>query len=147
MNANEVDVVEDAPTRGLLEYLEIPFWYPKQMWTPFVVIMLIAIAGVFILPRKYRSSTMIMVEPRKVADYFVMPMASEGIAQRLNTIRQIVLSRTRLEKIVRTYDPYPQWKNLIPVEIQAESMRPAISIRVQGGDSSIIEYVNTDPGK
>ena len=118
MNANEVDVVEDAPTRGLLEYLEIPFWYPKQMWTPFVVIMLIAIAGVFILPRKYRSSTMIMVEPRKVADYFVMPMASEGIAQRLNTIRQIVLSRTRLEGVVRTLNPYPELAGVPPQVVE-----------------------------
>ncbi|PYQ42311.1 MAG: hypothetical protein DMF77_13325, partial [Acidobacteria bacterium] len=146
MNANEVDVVEDAPTRGLLEYLEIPFWYPKQMWTPFVVIMLIAIAGVFILPRKYRSSTMIMVEPRKVADYFVMPMASEGIAQRLNTIRQIVLSRTRLEGVVRTLNPYPELAG-VPPQVVADYMRGAISIRVQGSDSFIIEYVNRDPRK
>ena len=98
MNGNEVDAVDDAPTRSLLEYLEIPLWYPKQMWVPFVTIVLIAIAGTFVLPKKYRSSTMIMVEPRKVADYFVVPMASEGISQRLNTIRQIILSRTRLER-------------------------------------------------
>jgi polysaccharide chain length determinant protein (PEP-CTERM system associated) len=145
MNGNDVDAFEDAPsTRGLLEYLEIPLWYPKQMWIPFFVIMLIAITGIFLLPRKFRSSTMIMVEPKKVADYFVMPMANDGIAQRLNTIRQIVLSRTALEKIVQTYKPYPELGNT-PTQVVADLMRKAISIRVQGSDSFIIEYVNKDP--
>jgi polysaccharide chain length determinant protein (PEP-CTERM system associated) len=145
MNANDVDAFEDAPpTRSILEYLEIPLWYPKQMWVPFVVIMLIALAGVYFLPRKYRSSTLIMVEPKKVADYFVMPMAADGIAQRLNTIRQIVLSRTGLEKVVRSLTPYPEFANL-PPQVVADYMRKAISIRVQGSDSFIIEYVNSDP--
>jgi uncharacterized protein involved in exopolysaccharide biosynthesis len=146
MNGNEVDVIDDAPSRSLLEYLEIPFWYPKQMWVPFVVIVLIAIAGIFVLPKKYRSTTMIMVEPRKVADYFVVPMASEGISQRLNTIRQIILSRTRLESVVKAYDPYPELAG-VPTQVVADLMRRAISIRVQGSDSFIIEYVNRDPKK
>lgn len=146
MNANDVDGEDSGPSRSLVEYLEIPFWYRKQMWVPFWTVMLIALAGVFLLPKKYRSATMIMVEPRKVSDYFVLPMASEGIAQRLNTIRQVILSRTRLEKIVKTHDPYPELKHL-PPQVVADYMRPAISIRVQGSDSFIIEYVNSDPKK
>lgn len=143
-----VDDLEDdeAPGRGLLEYLEIPFRYPWHFWIPYLLIFLAACGTTMILPKKFRSATLILVEPHKVPDYFVTPMTTDGITTRLNTIRQVILSRTRLEKVLKTLDPYPEWHRVSP-EVQVEWMRAAIQIRVQGSDSFTIEYVNRDPQK
>ena len=54
----------------------------------------------FVLPRKYRSGTLILVESKSLPESFVTPVTAEGTAQRLNTIRQVIMSRTRLERVI-----------------------------------------------
>ena len=136
----------EAPGRDLFEYLEIPLRYPRYMWTPFVVIMSMALILAIATPRKYRSATLILVEPSKVSDYFVTPMSSETVDKRLQTIRQILLSRTRLEKILTEVKPDPEMVGR-PLSVVVGAMRAAIHIQVQGNDSFSIEYVNRDPKK
>jgi polysaccharide chain length determinant protein (PEP-CTERM system associated) len=116
------------------------------MWLPFTVVLAVALLLAFSFPRKYRSSTLILVEPNKVPDYFVTPMASETVDKRLQTIRQMILSRTRLETVVQEIDPYPELAT-VPRGVVVEAMRRAIQIRVQGNDSFSIDYVNRDPQK
>jgi len=55
-----------APGRDPLEYLEAPLRYPRAMWIPFTVVLAIALLLAFVFPRKYRSATLILVEPNKV---------------------------------------------------------------------------------
>lgn len=138
--------IPEAAGRDPLEYLEAPLRYPRAMWLPFAVVLAVALLLAFTFPRKYRSATLILVEPNKVPDYFVTPMASETVDQRLQTIRQVILSRTRLESVVKEIDPYPELA-MLPRGVVAEAMRRAIQIRVQGNDSFTIEYVNRDPQK
>jgi polysaccharide chain length determinant protein (PEP-CTERM system associated) len=145
MIEDELDASE-APGRDPLEYLEAPLRHPKAMWLPFTVVLAVAILLAFAFPRKYRSSTLILVEPNKVPDYFVTPMASETVDKRLQTIRQVILSRTRLEAVVKEIDPYPELAR-VPRAVVVEAMRRAIQIRVQGNDSFSIEYTNRDPQK
>ena len=49
------------------------------------------------LPDSYRSETMIMVVPQRVPEQYVKPATTESIEDRLGTIREQILSRTRLE--------------------------------------------------
>jgi len=136
----------EAPARNPVEYLEVPLRYPKAMWIPFVLVLSVGLLLGMVVPRKYRAATLILVEPNKVPDYFVTPMASETIDKRLQTIRQLLLSRTGLENVVREVDPYPELVGR-PLGLVVESMRRAIQIQVQGNDSFSVEYVNRDPGK
>jgi len=138
--------IPEAPGRDPLEYFEAPLRHPLAMWLPFTVVLAIALLLAFAFPRKYRSATLILVEPNKVPDYFVTPMASETVEKRLQTIRQVILSRTRLEAVVQEIDPYPELAK-VPRGVVVEAMRRAIQIRVQGNDSFAIEYVNRDPHK
>ena len=137
---------EGRPRRELTEYLEVPLRYPRHFWIPYLVIFSLACVGMVLAPHKFRSATLILVVPHKVPDHFVTPMAAEGIGARLATIRQVILSRTRLEQVVEKLDPYPQFKDT-PRHVVVDGMRRAIEIRVQGTDSFSIEYVNTDPMK
>jgi protein tyrosine kinase modulator len=146
MNEADYGEYEERPGRDVLEYFEIPLRYPRHMWITFAAIMTIALVLALVMPRKYRSGTMILVESKGVPEYFVVPVTGEGMAQRLNTIRQLVLSRTHLEKVIQKFDPYPELAGA-PLHVVVEVMRKGIEIRVQGSDSFVIEYVNRDPQK
>lgn len=146
MTSAEYSELEERPGRDVLEYLEIPLRYPKAFLLPFVVCVGLAVLLAWVAPRKYRSGTLILVESKTLAESFVTPVTAEGMAQRLNTIRQVVMSRTRLEEVIKKLDPYPEMAGQ-PSHVVVEAMRRGIEIRVQGADSFVIEYVNKDPYK
>lgn len=132
--------------RSIQEYLEVPLRRPLFVLVPAVLVLSSAIAMAFVLPKKYRSQTLILVESEKVPDTFVQKMATESIARRLYTIRQEVLSRTRLERVIQELDPYPAKEEKPPPNsVLVERMRRAIRIEVRGTDAFSIQYVHTDP--
>jgi protein tyrosine kinase modulator len=136
----------EAPARELRDYLEIPLRYPRAFWIPYLAVLALTAAALVLLPQKFRSSTLILVENTNLPEHFVTPVSSDSIAQRLHTIRQVVLSRTNLEAVIQKLDPYPEASGT-PTHVVVERMRAAVEIRVQANDSFVIEYVNRDPYK
>src|SRR5215510_2624139 len=57
-------------------------------------------------PERYRSEALIMVIPQRVPDNYVKPTVSESIEQRLPSITDQILSRSRLEQIINEMDLY-----------------------------------------
>lgn len=133
-----------APQREALEYLEVPLRHPRLMLVPVVLCTLAALTASSVLPQKYRSTTLILVESEKVPESFVRNMATERVNQRLQTVQQEVLSRTRLERVARELDPYKSVGTRPLGEIVAD-MREAITVRVKGNDSFFIDYVHRNP--
>ena len=60
------------------------------------------------LPDRYRSETLILVVPQRVPEDYVQPRSPTRIEDRLQTIRQQILSRTRLEPIIVDLNLYPR---------------------------------------
>ena len=89
------------------EYLEIPLRRPFLVAGPTVLVLVLAVTLAFVLPERYSSSTLILVESERVPDTFVTKMTADSIGRRLLTVRQEVLSRTRLERVIEELDPYP----------------------------------------
>lgn len=81
------------------------------------------------LPRYYRSSTTIGIDAQKVPTDFVRNTINSDVVQRLQTISQEILSRTRLQKIVEQYGLYKDKTSLSQEDI-IELMRKDISIDV-----------------
>ena len=137
----------EAYRRQLTEYLEVPLRRPRLVLVPMALGMVLALAATFLLPKEYSTSTLILVEQQKVPQSVVRNDAVEAARPRLLTIHQEILSRTRLEKVIRELDPYPAMMAKAPLTKVIERMRGAISIRVQGNDAFTIEYVHRDPQK
>jgi succinoglycan biosynthesis transport protein ExoP len=133
-----------ASAKSLRGYLEAPLRRPLFVFIPLGIAACIAGSLSFMLPRMYRSSTLILVESEKMPDSFVRSMATETSIKRLMTIRQEILSRTRLETILEELKPYPKAES---VTAGVESMRAAIEINVKGNDAFAIEYVHQSPQK
>jgi len=145
--SDQAEYYEDRPGRDLFEYLEIPLRYPRHVLIPVLLVMIAALVLVIFAPRKYRSSSLIIVATKSVPpEYDVTPASSEALAQRVSTVRQVALSRTRLEAIIGKVNPYPENSDE-PLHVTVDRMRAAIQIRVQGTDSFMFEYVNRDPYK
>ena len=60
------------------------------------------------LPNTYRSETLILVVPQRVPESYVRSTVTARIEDRLQTISQQIMSRTRLEQIVQDFNLYPQ---------------------------------------
>jgi polysaccharide chain length determinant protein (PEP-CTERM system associated) len=125
------------------QYLEIPFRRPKYILIPLVLVITAAVTAAFVLPKKYRSSTQILVESQKVPDRLVQNAGNER-NRRLQTLNQEILSRTRLEQVIQELQPYPRDPE-VPLTVVVDGMRSAITIRVRGNDAFSVEYVHKDP--
>lgn len=129
---------------NLRAYLEAPLRRPLLVLVPFGLILAGSVALGFVLPKMYRSATLILVESEKMPDSFVRSMATETTNKRLVTIKQEILSRTRLQMVIEEFNPYPGIQSQTAA---IEAMRQATAITVKGNDAFSIEYVHRDPKK
>jgi polysaccharide chain length determinant protein (PEP-CTERM system associated) len=75
---------------------------------------------------------------------FVTQMSTEKVTHRLQTLRQEVQSRTRLETVARELDPYGTLGKE-PLIKTIERMRDAVTVSVKGNDAFSIEFEHRDP--
>ncbi len=130
------------------QFFEIPVRRRWLVLIPAATVFLLAVLAGFLLPKKYRSSTLILVESERVPDTFVQKLSTETPGRRLQTIRQEVLSRTRLERVIAEIDPYPaNGGTREPLSVLVERMRRSISIETKGSDAFHIEFSHHDPEK
>ncbi len=145
-SAHPLDGSDDDPFRWsqFRHFLHAPFRRPWLLFLPWGGIILASVVALFVLPPKYRSSTLILVESEKVPESFIAKVATGDRSQRLEAVRPEILSRTRLERVLEETRPYPE----IESKTQAvEAMRRAIFFNVSGNDGFTIEFYHHDPKK
>jgi polysaccharide biosynthesis transport protein len=140
------------PNMELREYLEL---FLRRKWLILLSFVLVsgAAAAYFVMtPKQYKSSTTILVIPQRVPEAFVRSTVSVGIEERLATLRQQVLSRTRLMAIMNELDLFQEERKGTPVEAVVERMRERIEVDViRGGrgrgsaEAFTISFVHEDP--
>jgi polysaccharide chain length determinant protein (PEP-CTERM system associated) len=123
--------------------LAIPLRHPILLVVPIVLGLALAALSLYSVPKKYISSTVILVETDTAPEAFVKGK-EERQANRLATVRQEILSRTRLEKVLGELQPYTIRKgaSLTPV---IERMRANITISVRDNDAFSVDFVHTKP--
>src|SRR5437868_9384014 len=143
-------MLKRAPT-DITDYIDI---FLRQRWwilIPSLVISLTVIAIAAKLPRLYKSETLILVDPQKVPADFVRPTVSGDVTDRLQTISQEILSRTRLQRIIDEFGLYKDRRGMAQEDI-VEAMRKDITldivadVRSRGGVGSFkISYFGSSP--
>jgi succinoglycan biosynthesis transport protein ExoP len=111
--------------------------------------MTLLFAGILArLPNIYQATTTILVNPQQVPEKYVSPAVSSEPYSRLNTITQMVLSRTRLQEIIERFDLYePHRKSLSPEEV-IDEMRHDIGVHVkQGSGQELSTFTLTYQGR
>jgi polysaccharide biosynthesis transport protein len=81
-------------------------------------------------PDEYKAETMILVDPQKVPERYVNTTVSMDVSGRLSTINQQLMSSTRLQRIIDTYDLYKQLKGHKTQEEIIEQMRSDVHVEI-----------------
>jgi polysaccharide chain length determinant protein (PEP-CTERM system associated) len=134
------------------DYLRI-LW--RRKWVvilPVLVVGTVAAAVVAGLPNQYRSTAVLEVMPQRVPSAYVQPTVTSSPEDRLRSLTQQILSRTRLEEIVREFDLYKEERASGIMEDVITRMREKhITLSVperrgeEGGASTFtISYVGSD---
>mgnify|MGYP001010791137 FL=1 len=84
----------------------------------------LAIAAILcvVLPKIYRSSTLILIENQKIPDDYVKGIGGASIEERLTMIQQQVMSRTLLSHIIEQFKLYER-------QVERDGLESAIGIR------------------
>ena len=97
------------------------------------------------LPDLYRSDTLILVVPQRVPESYVKSTVTSRIEDRLQSISQQILSRTRLERIIQDFNLYAEERQTGIMEDIVEQMRADIKVDVVKGDAFRVSYIGRDP--
>ena len=97
---------DQKPMRGLDEYWAMVVRRRWWILGPLFLGWLIVFASAWIIPPKYTSESVILVEQQKVPQQFVLPNVQVDLAERLQSITQQVLSRSRLLTIINNLHLY-----------------------------------------
>ena len=96
------------------------------------------------VPKLYRSETQIMVIPQRVPDTYVKSTVTEKMEDRLPSISNLILSRSRLERIINDFSLYPEDRAKGIMEDVVQHLRSDINVQVEGQDSFRVRYVSHD---
>ena len=71
---------------------------------PAVLLPIIAVAITYRLTPIYTSQTLVLIEPQTVPDTYVKPIITEDLDSRLASMKEQILSRSRLEPIIEKFN-------------------------------------------
>jgi polysaccharide chain length determinant protein (PEP-CTERM system associated) len=136
------------PTIPFYDYIEMAM--RRKWWIIVTFVICIAFScGLYkVLPKIYRATTVIFVVPPEVPEAYINPTVRSSASERLSTLRQQILSRTRLEMVIKELNLYADLMEKMPMEEIIEIMRKATQIevrRTRGPDTFMISYVGKDP--
>jgi polysaccharide chain length determinant protein (PEP-CTERM system associated) len=80
------------------------------------------------LPNKFKSQTLVLIEQPTVSPTIVASLDSSDINQRLSSMQQQILSRSRLEPIIRQFNLYPQDVNRKSMDELVLRLQKAIEV-------------------
>jgi polysaccharide biosynthesis transport protein len=131
------DSLEEAPLKGApIERLRAA--WSRRKWMAVLVFLAPAVAGITIiasLPNMYRSTALVLVERQQVPEALVRPTVTSELETRLHTISQEILSRSRLEDLIRRFGLYPELRrdNAVMEDI-IERMRRDVSLELKASE-------------
>ncbi|MFZ0339340.1 MAG: Wzz/FepE/Etk N-terminal domain-containing protein [Terracidiphilus sp.] len=66
----------------------------------------VGIGLTYIIPPQYVSQTLVLIEQQKVPENYVTPVVTEDLGSRLASMREQILSRSRIEPIIERFNLY-----------------------------------------
>ena len=106
----------------------------RRVWflVPLLLGLVAAVWALRVLPRTYRASTLVLVEPQKVPADYVKPTIATSIEERLRTIEPQIKNRDNLARIIHEMDLYPELTRQGFLEGAIARARRDLTIQLQG---------------
>lgn len=103
----------------------------QRRWLLLIAAAIGTAAGLLVavvIPPRYTSHTMVLVEEPIIPDSYVKPVVSEDVNQRLASMQGQILSRTRLEHLIEQFNPFKRDEGRAPMEEMIERLRKSIKV-------------------
>jgi len=148
-----VEELEDNNSKGfdLQRYLGIVRRRHMQFLVPLLLGWLVVWGVSWVLPSRYRSGTLILVEQPTMPKDYVTPNVNDDLQDRLRSITQQILSRTRLLHIIDQLNLYADSHGRLTADDKVERMRRDIGEieLVRDGEGRVssfyVSYSSHDP--
>jgi polysaccharide chain length determinant protein (PEP-CTERM system associated) len=112
-----------------------PADYIAMLRRRWVIIVVCAIIGAplaygisLVMPTQYTSQTLVLVQQPTVSSNIVAPIDTTDITQRLASMQQQILSRSRLEPIIRQFGLYSKDVNRVPIDDLVGKLQKSIEV-------------------
>jgi len=132
------------------DYKEIFLRRKLYFVIPLVVVLLGACLVAVLTPKKYMASTLVLVTPPRIPAELVRSTVTSGITERLNSISQEIMSRTRLEAVIDELKLFPEESKKMDREALVALMRQNIKVDIPQRASEnlgyfAVKYTSKDP--
>lgn len=135
-----------------------------EVWSRRKWLAILIFAGTFaavvsivkFLPDVYRASAKVLIERQQIPEAFVRSTVTSVVETRLQTMRQEILSRSRLENLITRFDLYTDMKKQASLERVIQRMRRDIQVELKqvereardvASSTFTISYSGSDPQK
>jgi len=116
---------------GELSMSEVKRVLKRYWWVlPLTVIggVSLALGTTFFLPKRFTSRTLVLVDQQTISPDLVKPVITEATNQRLASMQEQILSRSRLQPIIEKFGLYPADRTQVHMEDLVEKLRAAIEV-------------------
>lgn len=116
-------------TPDLEDYIDIARRHKTWILGPTFVTLVAAVVVACLWPNTYVSTATIRVVPPSVPERYVPSNVSNSeFNQRINSMANVILSRSNMINMIQTYNLYPRDRRTHPIEDLVEQMRQDIGI-------------------
>ena len=125
-----VDELDENSTEGfdLQHWLGVARRRHMQFLIPLFVGWALVWGASWVLPSRYQSTTLILVEQATMPKDYVTPNVNDDLQDRMQSITQQILSRTRLVHIIEQFNLYAGQSSRPSPDQQVDRMRKDIDI-------------------
>jgi polysaccharide chain length determinant protein (PEP-CTERM system associated) len=102
------------------------FWWITALST--LVCAGVGLAAALLLPKRFTSQTIILVEQPAVPMDYVKPIITEDLNRRLASMQQQILSRTRLQPVIEKFDLYSKDRQKLSMDELVAKLRTAVKV-------------------
>lgn len=119
----------------LSDYLSIIRRHPAYLIGTFVAVLLVALVAVVFIPRTYQSTGTIMVVSQNVPDSVVPTQIQVSVDERINNIKQRVLTRESLLNIANKYNLFSGSASYLSSSDLVQRMRDRVDVELVSVDT------------
>jgi polysaccharide chain length determinant protein (PEP-CTERM system associated) len=104
----------------------------RYWWILPITVLLCEMIGTtlaLVLPKKYMSQTLVLVDQPTIPSDIVKPVVTEDLNHRLSSMQEQILSRTRLEPIIDKLGLYPADRGNVHIEDLVERLRTSVEVK------------------
>jgi protein tyrosine kinase modulator len=102
------------------------YWWILLITIP--VCTALAAGATKVLPKRYTSQTVVLVDPPAVSAEIVKPVVPENLGPQLASMQQQILSRTRLEPVIEKFSLYQRDRKRYTIDELALRLRDSIEV-------------------